>query len=153
MIQCAHRLRLTTQLGTHKNSLLTTISMGIMVIIPSLCNILHYLMFIEKILRIDHWGFLESFSIGMLYLKLFCFLCTLGQRHKSFLLSAMVSISNVFRAFLYPLYLSFKITLQADFWTLSKSSIFSWDSELCRSVADCSSRLLTTKMYIVFRSS
>ena len=40
----------------------------------------------------------------------------------------------------------------AVFWTLSRSLMFCWLKLLCQTVADCSSKLLTNKMYISFIS-
>ena len=53
-----------------------------MVIIPSLCNILDFLLFKKKILHIYHWGFQDSFSIGLLYFYDFMISCfSSGEHH------------------------------------------------------------------------
>ena len=61
----------------------------------------------------------------------FCFFVHLIAkcRQSASLLCANVSMSSLSRAFLYPWYFFFNITLKADFLTLSRSSIFSCDNE------------------------
>ena len=84
---------------------------------------------------------LFSFS-GKLCLNFGCIADFFAKfKHSDLLLSLRLCKFNMFNAFVYDLYRLPKIILNAVFWTLSKSLVLSFVSELCQTVADCSSKL------------